>query len=134
MKLDQRFVRFLLIQIILASSISYMATTGLKFVFAEPRPCELVDACQDSYSFPSRHAGIAFAAGTIISIYISRWSVRILFFALASLVGYWRIAIGFHTLNDVLGGLVVGVIVAVGVYYFEKRFHGFKYRQNQSSY
>lgn len=129
MKLDQKFVRFLLIQIILASSISFMVTTGMKAVFAEPRPCELLDSCPETFSFPSRHTAIAFAAATVIVLAVGRKYLGVLAFAAAVLVGYWRIAIGFHMLNDILGGFVVGVIVGIGVYYYAKKFHWSRYRQ-----
>ncbi len=128
MKLDQRFVRFLLIQIVLASSISYMAVTGMKLLFAEPRPCEFTGSCPDTFSFPSRHAGVAFAIATVLVLYLRRKIYGVLGFVAAALVGYSRIAIGVHTINDVLGGFVVGVIVGIGVYYFERKFHGYKYR------
>lgn len=100
----------------------------MKLLFAEPRPCELLESCPETFSFPSRHVGVAFAAATVIALYVRRKYYGVLAFAAAALVGYWRMATGVHTLNDVLGGLVVGVVVGIGVYYYVKKFHDSRYR------
>jgi len=105
-----------------------MVVTGMKLVFAEPRPCELLDSCPDTFSFPSRHTGVAFAAATTIALVVRRRYLGVLAFGAAALVGYWRIAIGLHTLNDILGGVAVGVAVGIGVYYYVKKFHGSRRR------
>lgn len=128
MRLSRELIRFLLIQIVLVSSLSYIAISGMKLLFNVPRPCELLESCPDSFSFPSRHAGIAFAIATVFSLYVRRLDYRALAFALAALVGYWRIATGFHTVLDVAVGGAVGVIIGIFVYYLFQKFGKTSYR------
>lgn len=127
MKFDQSFVRFLFLQIILAVFIAYLVTTGLKFLFVEPRPCELLDSCPDGFSFPSRHTGMAVAAATIFAVYMRKIPHGILALSLGVLVGYYRVAIGAHTTIDVIGGFFVGVGAGLLVYYLSKKFPYKKY-------
>ena len=119
MKYDKQ-LRVLLIAVILASALAYIAATGLKSLFQVPRPCELIDTCPDSFSFPSRQTSIAFAVATVFALVTRKKHYSIAAFALAALVGYWRISLGVHTIYDIIGGVVVGVGVGYVVYYILK--------------
>lgn len=123
------YIKFLVILVILASSVSYLVTSGLKLLFHVPRPCELLETCPDSFSFPSRHTGIAFAVAAVVILYTRNRAYSILAILLASLVGYWRLSIGVHTIYDIFGGIAVGFVVGWAVYYFFKRYHGSKFRR-----
>lgn len=129
MKLDQHFVRFLLIQLVLVSSLSYLTATGAKLIFHVPRPCEGQTGCEDTSSFPSRHATVAFGLATMIALAFRKLPYTAVSVVIAALVGYWRIAIGEHTLVDVFGGLMFGVAIGFAVYYFVKKFHGVRARR-----
>jgi undecaprenyl-diphosphatase len=98
-------------------------TSGLlKEWFARPRPCHSIDGaqvvqglhllvdCGPGKSFPSSHAVNNFALGTLFSFYYRRWTAA--FMAWAGLVGFSRIAVGVHFPLDVLGGAVIGVLLA----------------------
>lgn len=129
MEFDQRFVKFLLVGLILAASLSYIVVSELKLVFQVPRPCAGLPTCDTDFSFPSRHTGIAFAMAATFSLYMRKkvyWAVSLV---AAGLVAYWRVAIGDHTVVDVFGGAVVGIALGFVVYYILKRFHKIKGRQ-----
>lgn len=106
----------LMIQLIVVAIVAYLVASSLKLLFGIPRPCELLETCQESFSFPSRHTTMVFAAATLISFYISNKYLKIIAFVLSFIVGYWRVASGLHTLQDVVGGAVIGVVIGFLMY------------------
>jgi undecaprenyl-diphosphatase len=109
--------------LVLAASLSYIVISAMKAVFQVPRPCELLETCPESYSFPSRHAGIAFAMATAFALYFRRTAYLVIAFFLAAVVGYWRLATGLHTPIDVIVGAIIGVVIGFLVYYIYKSRH-----------
>ena len=104
---------------IVTVAVADWAAMGLKalfdrerpsMVFAEPKP--LVPAPHDA-AFPSGHASTSFAAATLLSYGWPRLSP--IFFVLAAAIAFSRVYVGVHYPLDVLGGAVLGVLVAVGV-------------------
>jgi undecaprenyl-diphosphatase len=76
----------------------------------------IVGKCWRQNSFPSGHAATAFAAATILALlYGGSFS---LCFVPALLVAYSRVYIGVHFPIDVLGGAVLGSVVAMLVIVF----------------
>jgi undecaprenyl-diphosphatase len=66
-----------------------------------------------SLSFPSGHSAAAFGAAVAMS---RMWPAgRVAWWTAAVLMGYSRIYVGHHFPLDVLGGAIVGVLVAVWV-------------------
>lgn len=116
----RKLINFVLIQIVLAASLSILVTSGMKFYFDEPRPCEGLEDCPESPSFPSRHAAAAFSIATIFVIWSKNSIYRALSIILAAGIAYWRIFAFYHTLEDVIVGAIVGVALAVVVYYVVK--------------
>ncbi len=76
-------------------------------VYPEPRP--LVPTPHTG-SFPSGHSATAFACATVIAWASPRLAVPA--FVLAALVAWSRVYVGVHWPLDVLGGAVLGVLVA----------------------
>jgi len=80
------------------------------------RPCHILENvrlltdCNTSYSFPSSHAVNIFAAAFFLSQPLKRFSP--LFYGIAAVVGYSRVYIGIHYPLDVLGGAVIGLLIA----------------------
>ncbi len=104
---------------LLAVAIADLAAAELKGVFdverpssryAEPRP--LVHAPLDG-SFPSGHAATSFAAATVLTFARPRWAPA--FFLLALAIGFSRIYVGVHYPLDVVGGAVLGILVATAL-------------------
>lgn len=124
MKIDRKSIQTTLILVILGVSVAYLVTSGMKAIFAVPRPCELLDSCPDSFSFPSRHTAMAFAGATALSFYVRKLRPTVMIYVLAALVGYWRLSLGVHTMIDVVGGALIGVVIGLGMYYFVKKFRG----------
>src|ERR671937_1339050 len=104
---------------VLAVAVSDWASYGLKAVldierpsmrYAEPKP--LVTAPHDA-SFPSGHAATSFAAATVLTFARPRWAPA--FYLLALAIGFSRVYVGVHYPLDIVGGAVLGVVVAVAL-------------------
>ncbi len=91
-----------------------LVTRILKPLFHRIRPCNALDGVHlivhksRGLSLPSAHAANFFALATVFSYFYRRF--QWLFWSLAVLVAYSRIAVGVHYPFDVLAGAMVGII------------------------
>jgi undecaprenyl-diphosphatase len=104
---------------IIAVALADWSAMGLKALFdrerpplryAEPDP--LVRTPHDG-AFPSGHAATSFAAATILSLAFPRFAPFL--FVLAAAVAWSRVYVGVHYPLDILGGAVLGVLVAIAL-------------------
>jgi membrane-associated phospholipid phosphatase len=79
-------------------------------VYPEPKPLVHVP---HSGSFPSGHAAIAFACATVLAWARPRLAVPL--YLLAAAIAWSRVYVGVHWPLDVLGGAVLGVLVATAL-------------------
>jgi undecaprenyl-diphosphatase len=79
-------------------------------VYPEPRPLVHVP---HSGAFPSGHASAAFASATVIAWTAPRlaWPA----FVLAAAIAWSRVYVGVHWPLDILGGAVLGTLVAIAL-------------------
>lgn len=90
----------------------------LKNAFSRIRPYEAVEGltrivpAESSFSFPSGHAGHAFATGVVMLVMLPRrYGVPAI--VLAALISLSRLYVGVHYPTDVFAGCVIGTIMAV---------------------
>ncbi|MEL6969163.1 MAG: phosphatase PAP2 family protein [Bacteroidota bacterium] len=69
-------------------------------------------------TFPSGHTAIAFGTFFMLSLFVGRKSLSVLFFVLAVLVGYSRMYLSMHFLVDVVMGSIIGIVIAGSLYHF----------------
>jgi undecaprenyl-diphosphatase len=79
-------------------------------VYPEPKP---LVSLPDTGAFPSGHASSAFACATVLAWASPR--LRIPMFVLAAAIAWSRVYVGVHWPLDVLGGAVLGVLVATAL-------------------
>ena len=74
-----------------------------------------VERCGSGYSFTSSHAANHFAAARFIGFFFApscgRWTAPLLFFW-AALISFSQIYVGLHYPFDVLGGAILGLLIA----------------------
>lgn len=97
-------------------SLAWVCATLLKIFIATPRPVELLNNIQPlflkvDHSFPSGHATFFFALA--MAIYFSHKKAGYVFMILALIICVARIAGGVHFPIDILGGIVLGKVVAL---------------------
>ncbi|MFN0158242.1 MAG: phosphatase PAP2 family protein [Bacteroidota bacterium] len=103
----------------------------IKEFFARPRPCHEVDGvamiqgirllvdCGPGKSFPSSHAVNNFAIAVLFSTYYRKYMWW--FLGGATLVALSRPAVGVHYPSDILGGAIIGSVLAFAVIWLYQR-------------
>ncbi|MEA3339063.1 MAG: phosphatase PAP2 family protein [Chloroflexota bacterium] len=100
--------------------LSSYANTGIKDIFAHPRPFELDATVQlheaSGYGLPSGHSQSAVVVWGVIAAGFRKTAAKaaawlwVVAIALMALIGFSRIYLGVHFPTDVLGGWMVGAI------------------------
>ncbi|WP_312426049.1 phosphatase PAP2 family protein [Lacrimispora sp.] len=103
--------------VILSLAVGFLVgNTFLKNVIARERPCWIDSSVPllihnpRDYSFPSGHTLASFEGAVSIWLYNRKWGTAALI--LAALIGFSRMYLFVHFPTDVLGGLILGVLIA----------------------
>lgn len=95
----------------------------IRFFYHHPRPFLLYSVHQllpeSGWSFPSGHAIFFFSLATVVSFFNKKWG-RV-FFITALIISISRVIVGVHYPSDILGGMVLGILVAYLVIFVYKR-------------
>ena len=90
----------------------------LKNAVARVRPYEVINGleilidAEDTWSFPSGHAASSFAASVAILRCAKKW-LGIPCVCVAALIAFSRLYVGVHYPSDVIGGIAIGLVVAL---------------------
>jgi undecaprenyl-diphosphatase len=97
-----------------------------KETFQRLRPCHqpdiaalvhlVNDYCGGQFGFVSSHASNSFAIAVFTGLFLSRRYYWIGILVWATLVGYSRIYLGVHFPGDIMGGALLGSLLAYGLY------------------
>lgn len=116
-------------QLLAAFVISGLVSQVFKYFVYSPRPKLFFSEKEHIYlingitrsgvsSFPSGHTASIFALVTILALFAKNKKICSVYLIAAILVAYSRIYLSQHFLTDVLAGSLIGVTVAMSVYYF----------------
>ena len=90
----------------------------LKNIVARTRPYEVIHGLtslvgeQSDFSFPSGHTSSAFSVAVVMFMLMpKKYGVPALI--VATLIAYSRLYVGVHYPSDIIGGLIIGILVAV---------------------
>ncbi len=72
--------------------------------------------CGGMYGFVSSHASNSFAIAVFTGLFLARRYYWISILSWAALVGYSRVYLGVHFPGDIIGGAVLGSLLAYGLY------------------
>lgn len=103
---------------------------GLKNIVARQRPCwidpsiQLLIPVPRDYSFPSGHTMHSFTAAVMIFFHFKKVGIAALI--LAAVIAFSRMYLFVHFPTDILGGLVIGVLVAVLVNWLDGKLEKIK--------
>lgn len=122
-----------LFAVLIAAIIGGITSKQLKSHFDTLRPpaimvenaFHLADNAFKYDSFPSGHTLTAFLFASICACFLQRIWITFALLAVATLVGFTRIALGIHWPIDALMGGVLGCIIGLSAYTLSKRFFKF---------
>jgi membrane-associated phospholipid phosphatase len=125
--------KYLSLMIVSSYLLSGIFAQILKFFISEARPAYFLANTDYPYfienvtlhnyhSFPSGHSASAFALAAVLSFSVKNKSYSIIFLLLAGLVGYSRIYLGQHFIDDVFAGSFLGVVSAIICWIFFGKF------------
>ncbi|MEK7564456.1 MAG: phosphatase PAP2 family protein [Patescibacteria group bacterium] len=105
-----------------SGAIAWTLAHFLKEIFLAPRPFRVFSdvvplLTKVDHSFPSGHA--TFYMALAFSIFLSHKKVGSIFIFFAIIIGIARIASGVHFPVDILGGFILGIIIASFVEYID---------------
>ena len=123
---------FFLVSIALLITMADQSSVHLfKNVFERLRPCHceqirnsihiVNNHCGGQFGFVSSHATNTFALAIFMSLFFKNKVVSLLLIIWAIIVAYSRIYLGVHYFGDVLGGAILGGVIAVLVYYIFRK-------------
>ncbi len=125
--------RFTALMIWSSYAISGIIAQVLKYYILEARPAVFLKNSSYQYfidevtlhnfhAFPSGHSASAFALAAVLSFGAKNKNYSILFLTAAILVGYSRIYLAQHFIDDVLAGALIGFLSAIFCWKFLQKF------------
>ncbi len=121
-KKHRKYITWFVLLVLPAVIIGYGISYVLKIIFGIPRPCIGLPTCPTGFSFPSGHATVIFAATSVLMFHYKNKKLGIVFLILTGLVATSRVALGFHRIEDVFAGAIIGIVVGTFVEKVYKRY------------
>jgi membrane-associated phospholipid phosphatase len=100
---------------ILTSAVSAGVVQLLKAAFGRARPDEIL-LLLDSGAYPSGHVANAATVAMLLTLLLARWWIAVAGAAYVVLMALSRTYLGAHWVTDTIGGALVGIAVALGMW------------------
>lgn len=124
---------WLILALVLCIVISDQIASGLlKHLFKRLRPSHVDDLrnvihlvrgyAGGLYGFASSHASNAFGFALLSSLIFKQRNYTFAIFFWAIIIAYSRIYLGVHYPFDIIGGIIVGTLAALGCYWIARKF------------
>ena len=111
--------RSLGVELIYLNILAQFATASIKLAFAIPRPdalgIESFGRMPETFSFPSGHAQVSVTIFGYLAFKSRNLWLRLFWLSLIPLISFSRIYLGVHYPQDVIGGILIGVI-SIGLF------------------
>lgn len=117
-----RWVQHLGMDEIEATILASAFSEGIKLAVRRPRPVEVDGTQSHTYSFPSGHATLTFAAATVLQQHLG-YKAAIPTYAVASYVAMSRLHDNRHFASDVVFGAALGIVVGRSVTWHGRNFY-----------
>lgn len=116
--------RSLAVLLTIAVVVSSIVVGVIKDAVGRERPYQVLDVRQlvdehDNRSFPSNHAQLSFLLAAIVFRFYRKFGIILFFIAL--LISFGRIYLGVHYPSDVMGGALIGILLAILILKIRKR-------------
>ena len=105
-----------------AAILAEAVTEGLKIAVRRDRPVQTDGQQSHTYSFPSGHATLTFAAATVLQQHLG-YKAAIPTYAVASYVAMSRLHDNRHYASDVIFGAALGVVIGRSVTWHGRNFY-----------
>lgn len=120
---NRKFILVFVVSVLLSSTITQ--TLKHSFFKDERRPVVSYEDLKPikklirhrTNSFPSGHTTAAFTFMSLLALGIKRKSIQVFAPLLGGLIGFSRVYLGQHYLNDIVAGAVIGLFITSFVYY-----------------
>ena len=125
--------RFLSLMVLSSYIVSGIIAQIFKYYILEARPAVLLKDTSYKYfindvtlhnlhAFPSGHTASAFALAAVLSFNVKNKKYSLLFLITATVVGYSRIYLAQHFLDDLFAGALIGFVSAIFCWIFFETF------------
>lgn len=122
-KKHRKYIAWFIFLVLPAVTIGYGTGYLLKSVFKIPRPCVGLSSCISGFSFPSLHVTVIFAVSSVLILHYKDKNLSVFFLVLSFLVAISRVVLGFHRIEDVLAGAIIGIVIGMLVQKAYKNYH-----------
>lgn len=120
----------MLFSIGIAIAASDQISVAMKYGFERLRPCHelgvmtllhLPAGCGGQFGFVSSHAANTASVAMLASLFSKNKWISIIFVCYAILNSYSRVYLGKHYVGDVVGGITLGIVVGLTVFWIYKK-------------